>query len=94
MTIITLSWQLGIEGERIGELVGEPLGPPVVNRQIVKAIMRALRVQAAAAEATERMVPRWQIEMSVGLSEWFGVACVLVGRGGSRPWPTTRARAT
>ncbi len=74
MTVITLSWQLGIEGERIGELLGERLGLPVVNRQIVAAIMRALHVRAPAAEATERMIPGWQVEMSAGLSEWFGVA--------------------
>jgi len=70
MTVITLSWQLGIEGEQIGER----LGLPVVNRQIVAAFMRALDVRAPAAEATERMIPGWQVEMSAGLSEWFGVA--------------------
>ena len=74
MTVITLSWQLGIEGERIGELLGERLGLPVVNRQIVAAIMRALQVRAPAAEATERMIPGWVVEMSAGLSEWLGVA--------------------
>ena len=74
MTVITLSWQLGIEGEQIGELLGERLGLPVVNRQIVAAFMRALDVRAPAAEATERMIPGWQVEMSAGLSEWFGVA--------------------
>jgi cytidylate kinase len=74
MTVITLSWQLGIAGEQIGELLGERLGLPVVNRQIVAAIMRALHLRAPAAEATERLVPGWQIEMSAGLSEWFGVA--------------------
>jgi len=36
--------------------------------------MRALHVRAPAAEATERMIPGWQVEMSAGLSEWFGVA--------------------
>ena len=41
---------------------------------IVAAIMRALHVRAPAAEATERMIPGWQVEMSAGLSEWFGVA--------------------
>ncbi len=50
MTVITLSWQLGTEGERIGELLGERLGLPVVNRQIVAGdALRALHVRAPAA---------------------------------------------
>jgi cytidylate kinase len=74
MTVVTLSWQLGVDGERIGELLGDRLGLPVVNRQIVRAIMRGLHMRAAAANATERTVPTWGTEAGAGLSEWFGVA--------------------
>lgn len=72
MIVVTLSWQLGIEGERIGDLLGERLGLPVVNRQIVRAIMRGLRLRAAAG-VTERTLATGHAEAGGGLSEWFGV---------------------
>jgi cytidylate kinase len=73
MTIITISWQLGTGGERVGELVGERLGLPVVNRQAVAAIMRALHMRRAAAADLERYVPSWQATMGISLAATFGV---------------------
>jgi hypothetical protein len=73
MIIITISWQLGTGGERVGALVGERLGVPVVDKQAVEGIMHALHTGAATAAELERFVPTWQALMAVSLLTTVGM---------------------
>jgi hypothetical protein len=71
--IITISWQIGIDGERVGALAGERLGLPVVDSQIVDAVMDALRSGRAEAADMERFVPSWGATLAVSLLATAGV---------------------
>jgi hypothetical protein len=71
--IVTISWQIGIEGERVGALVGERLGLPVVDREIVDAVMEALRTGPADAADMERFVPTWGATLAVSLLATAGM---------------------
>ena len=72
--IITISWQIGIDGERVGALVGERLGLPVVDNEVVDAVMEALRTGRAEAADMERFVPTWGATLAVSLLATAGMA--------------------
>jgi hypothetical protein len=65
MVIVTISWQLGIDGERVGAMLGEQLGVPVVDGEVVDAVMDALRTGRADAADIERFVPTWGANLAV-----------------------------
>ena len=73
MVIVTISWQIGIEGERIGALVGRHLGLPVVDDEIVDAVMAALRTGLSEAADMERFVPTWGATLAVSLLATAGM---------------------
>ncbi len=72
--IVTISWQIGIDGERVGALVGEQLELPVVDDEIVEAVMLALRSGRAEALDMERFVPTWGATLAVSLLATAGMA--------------------
>ena len=73
MVIVTISWQIGIDGERIGALVGRQLGLPVVDDEIVDAVMVALRTGRSEAADMERFVPTWGATLAVSLLATAGM---------------------
>jgi Cytidylate kinase-like family len=73
VVIVTISWQIGIEGERIGALVGRQLELPVVDDEIVDAVMAALRTGRADASDMERFVPTWGATLAVSLLATAGM---------------------
>ena len=73
MVIVTISWQLGIDGERVGAMVGERLGLPVVDGEVVDAVMHALRTGRADAADMERFVPTWGANLAVSLLATAGM---------------------
>jgi Cytidylate kinase-like family len=73
LVIVTISWQIGIEGERIGGLVGRQLGLPVVDDEIVDAVMTALRTGRSDAADMERFVPTWGATLAVSLLATAGM---------------------
>jgi Cytidylate kinase-like family len=73
MTIITISWQIGTDGARVGALVGERLGIPVVDHDVVEAVMRALDTTRAEAVHLEQAVPSWRVMVSMSLLATAGV---------------------
>jgi Cytidylate kinase-like family len=73
MVIVTISWQIGVEGERVGALVGRALELPVVDNEIVDAVMSALRTGRAEAADMERFVPTWGTTLAVSLLATAGM---------------------
>src|SRR4051812_40954264 len=73
MVIVTISWQLGIDGERVGAMLGERLGLPAVDREVVDAVMHALRTGRADAAEMERFVPTWGANLAVSLLATAGM---------------------
>jgi hypothetical protein len=73
MVIVTISWQLGIDGERVGAMLGERLGVPVVDGEVVDAVMHALRTGRADAADMERFVPTWSANLAVSLLATAGM---------------------
>jgi hypothetical protein len=73
VVIVTISWQIGIEGERIGALVGRQLELPVVDDEIVDAVMAALRTGRSDAADMERFVPTWGATLAVSLLATAGM---------------------
>src|SRR5689334_13142998 len=73
MVIVTISWQLGIDGERVGAMLGERLGLPVVDGEVVDAVMHALRTGRADAADMERFVPTWSPNLAVSLPATAGM---------------------
>ena len=73
MVIVTISWQLGIDGERVGAMLGERLGLPVVDGEVVDAVMHALRTGRADAADMERFVPTWGANLAVSLLATAGM---------------------
>lgn len=73
MVIVTLSWQLGIDGERVGAMLGERLAVPVVDGEVVDAVMLALRTGRADAADMERFVPTWGANLAVSLLATAGM---------------------
>jgi hypothetical protein len=73
MVIVTISWQLGIDGERVGAMLGEQLGVPVVDGEVVDAVMDALRTGRADAADIERFVPTWGANLAVSLLATAGM---------------------
>lgn len=73
MVIVTISWQLGIDGERVGVMLGERLGVPVVDDEVVDAVMHALRTGRADAADMERFVPTWSANLAVSLLATAGM---------------------
>src|SRR6185312_6987677 len=73
VVIVTISWQLGIDGERVGALLGERLGVPVVDGEVVDAVMHALRTGRADAADMERFVPTWSANLAVSLLATAGM---------------------
>jgi cytidylate kinase-like protein len=73
MVIVTISWQLGIDGERVGAMLGERLAVPVVDAQVVDAVMHALRTGRADAADMERFVPTWGANLAVSLLATAGM---------------------
>jgi hypothetical protein len=73
LVIVTISWQIGIEGERIGALVGRRLELPVVDDEIVDAVMAALRTGRSDAADMERFVPTWGATLAVSLLATAGM---------------------
>lgn len=73
MVIVTISWQIGIEGERIGALVARQLAVPVVDDEIVEAVMTALRTGRSDAADMERFVPTWGAMLAVSLLATAGM---------------------
>lgn len=71
--IVTISWQTGIEGERVGALLGRELALPVVDDEIVDAVMAALRTGRAEAADMERFVPTWGATLAVSLLATAGM---------------------
>jgi hypothetical protein len=71
--IITISWQIGVAGERVGALIGERLDLPVVDSEVVDAVMGALRTGRADAADMERFVPTWQATLAVSLLATAGM---------------------
>ena len=71
--IVTISWQIGIEGERVGALVGRRLELPVVDDEIVDAVMAALRTGRSDAADMERFVPTWGATLAVALLATAGM---------------------
>ncbi|HEX3328933.1 MAG TPA: cytidylate kinase-like family protein [Gaiellales bacterium] len=73
MVIVTISWQLGIDGERVSALLGERLAVPVVDGEVVDAVMEALRTGRADAADMERFVPTWSANVAVSLLATAGM---------------------
>jgi len=73
VVIVTISWQIGIEGERVGALVGRQLELPVVDNEIVDAVMAALRTGRSEAADMERFVPTWGATLAVSLLATAGM---------------------
>jgi len=73
VVIVTISWQLGIDGERVGALLGEWLAVPVVDGEVVDAVMEALRTGRADAADMERFVPTWSANLAVSLLATAGM---------------------
>jgi hypothetical protein len=73
VVIVTISWQLGVDGERVGALLGERLGVPVVDGEVVDAVMEALRTGRADAADMERFVPTWSANLAVSLLATAGM---------------------
>jgi hypothetical protein len=73
MVIVTISWQLGIDGERVGAMLGERLGLPVVDGEVLDAVMHALRTGRADAADMERFVPTWGANLAVSLLATAGM---------------------
>jgi hypothetical protein len=73
VVIVTISWQLGIDGERVGALLGERLAVPVVDGEVVDAVMEALRTGRADAADMERFVPTWSANLAVSLLATAGM---------------------
>jgi hypothetical protein len=73
MVIVTISWQLGIDGERVGAMLGERLELPVVDGEVVDAVMHALRTGRADAADMERFVPTWGANLAVSLLATAGM---------------------
>ncbi len=71
--IVTISWQLGIDGERVGAMLGERLAVPVVGDEVVDAVMLALRTGRADAADMERFVPTWGANLAVSLLATAGM---------------------
>jgi hypothetical protein len=73
MVIVTISWQLGIDGERVGAMLGERLSLPVVDREVVDAVMDALHTGRTEAADMERFVPTWGANLAVSLLATAGM---------------------
>jgi cytidylate kinase len=73
VNIITISWQIGTGGERVGTLVGERLGLPVVDDEVVEAVCEALHTGRADAADIERFVPSWTATLAVSLLATAGI---------------------
>jgi hypothetical protein len=73
VNIVTISWQLGTGGERVGALVGERLGIPVVDDEVVEAVCQALHTGRADAVDIERFVPSWTATLAVSLLATAGI---------------------
>jgi Cytidylate kinase-like family len=73
VVIVTISWQLGIDGERVGAMLGERLAVPVVDDEVVEAVMEALRTGRADAADMERFVPTWSANLAVSLLATAGM---------------------
>jgi hypothetical protein len=73
VVIVTISWQLGIDGERVGALLGDRLGLPLVDGEVVDAVMHALRTGRADAADMERFVPTWGANLAVSLLATAGM---------------------
>jgi hypothetical protein len=73
VVIVTISWQLGIDGERVGAMLGERLAVPVVGDEVVDAVMLALRTGRADAADMERFVPTWGANLAVSLLATAGM---------------------